>query len=49
MLLTIAFIILALWILGIIIHIGGAFIHLLLVVGLILLVVHLLRGGPTAA
>ncbi|HET6924786.1 MAG TPA: lmo0937 family membrane protein [Candidatus Saccharimonadales bacterium] len=44
MLLTIALIILALWILGFAIHIGGALIHLLLIIGVILLIAHLLRG-----
>jgi len=46
MLLTIAFIILILWLLGFIVHIGGGLIHLLLVLGIILIIVHLLRGRP---
>jgi hypothetical protein len=45
MLLTIAVIILILWLLGAFaLHIGGGLIHILLVVGLIVLVVHFVRG-----
>ena len=44
MLLTIALIIIALWILGFAIHIGGGLIHLLLIIGLIMLIAHFLRG-----
>ncbi len=40
MILTIAVIILALWLLGFAVHIAGAFIHLLLVIGVIMLIVH---------
>lgn len=40
MLLTIGIIVLVLWILGFAVHVGGAFIHLLLIVGLILLILH---------
>ncbi|HVI60680.1 MAG TPA: lmo0937 family membrane protein [Candidatus Saccharimonadales bacterium] len=47
MLVTIALIILALWLLGFVVHIGGGLIHLLLVVGVIMLIIHLLRGRPT--
>lgn len=44
MLLTIGLIILALWLLGFAVHVGGALIHLLLIVGLIVLVMHFMRG-----
>lgn len=45
MLLTLAVIILILWLLGAFaFHIGGGLIHILLVIGLIVLVVHFVRG-----
>ena len=44
MLWTILVILLILWLLGFSLHIGGALIHLLLVVGLVVLVVNLLSG-----
>jgi hypothetical protein len=44
MLLTIAGIIVILWLLGFIGHVGGAFIHLLLVVALIIIIVRLVQG-----
>ena len=45
MLLTIAVIILILWLLGAFaLHIGGGLIHILLIIGLIVLVVHFVRG-----
>ncbi len=45
MLATIAVIILVLWLLGAFaFHVGGGLIHILLVVGLIVLVVHFVRG-----
>ena len=48
MLLTIAIIIFVLWALGFLaFHVGGALIHLLLVIGLIVLIVHFVRGRPT--
>ena len=48
MLLTLAVIILVLWLLGAFtFHIGGGLIHILLVIGLIVLVVHFVRGRPT--
>ena len=47
MLWTICVVLIVLWLLGFSIHIGGALIHLLLVVALIVLVVQLLTGrGP---
>jgi hypothetical protein len=45
MLLTLAVIILVLWLLGAFaFHVGGGLIHILLVIGLIVLVVHFVRG-----
>ena len=49
MLLTIAIIILILWALGFLaFHVGGALIHLLLVIGIIVVIVHFIRGRPAA-
>lgn len=49
MLAIIAIIIIVLWALGaFIIPVGGALIHVLLVIGLIVLVVHFVRGRGTA-
>ena len=39
MLRLIGFIVVVLWVLGFIAHIGGSFIHILLVVGLIMLII----------
>lgn len=47
MLLMIAAVLVVLWLLGLIASIGGGFIHLLLVVAVIMIVVHLLRGRST--
>ncbi len=44
MLWTICVVLIVLWLLGFSIHIGGALIHLLLVVALVVLVVQLLTG-----
>ena len=44
MLATIAFIILVVWLVGLIAHIGGGLINLLLIVGAIMLVMHFMRG-----
>lgn len=45
MLMTIAIIILILWLLGAFaLHIGGGLIHILLIIGLIVLVMHFVRG-----
>ena len=45
MLLTIAIIILILWALGFLaFHVTSAFIHILLVIGIIVLIVHFVRG-----
>ena len=48
MLWTIFVVLLILWLLGFSLHIGGALIHILLVVGLIVLVINLLSGRRTA-
>jgi hypothetical protein len=47
MLWTIIAILFALWLLGLIAHIGGGLIHLLLVVALVVFVVNLLTGRRT--
>jgi len=44
MLILFGIIVLALWFLGFLVHIGGGFIHLLLIIGIILLLSHLMRG-----
>ena len=44
MLWTICVVLIVLWLLGFSIHIGGALIHLLLVVALVVLVIQLLTG-----
>jgi len=44
MLWTILVVLLILWLLGFSLHVGGALIHLLLVVALVVLVVNLLSG-----
>jgi hypothetical protein len=44
MLLTLALILAALWLLGFIGHIGAGFIHLLIVIAVIMLVMHMARG-----
>jgi Family of unknown function (DUF5670) len=49
MLLTIAIIILILWLLGFLaFHVASPLIHLLLVIGVIVLIVHFVRGRPVA-
>ena len=48
MLWTIFVVLLILWLLGFSLHIGGALIHLRLVVGLVVLVINLLSGRRTA-
>jgi hypothetical protein len=48
MLWTIFVVLLVMWLLGFSLHIGGALIHLLLVVGLIVLVINLLSGRRSA-
>ena len=44
MLWTILVILLVLWLVGLLGHVGGAFIHLLLVIALIVLILNLVRG-----
>lgn len=45
MLATIAIILIILWLLGAFaFHVGGALIHILLVIGIIVLIVHFVRG-----
>ena len=48
MLWTILMVLLALWILGLIGQVGGAFIHLLLVVALVVFLIQLLSGRRVA-
>jgi hypothetical protein len=48
MLWTIFVVLLVLWLLGFSLHIGGALIHLLLIVGLVVLVMNLLSGRRSA-
>ena len=48
MLATIAIILIVLWLLGaFIVPVGGALIHILLVVGIIILILHFVRGRST--
>ena len=48
MLATIAIILIVLWLLGaFVVHVGGGLIHVLLVIGLIVLVLHFIRGRGT--
>jgi hypothetical protein len=47
MLWTVLVVLLILWLLGFSLHIGGAFIHLLLVVGLVVLIINLVSGRRT--
>jgi hypothetical protein len=47
MLWTIIVILLVLWLLGLIAHIGGGLIHLLLVVALVIFIINLLTGRRT--
>jgi hypothetical protein len=47
MLWTILAVVLVLWLIGLIAHIGGGLIHLLLVVALIVFVINLLTGRRT--
>jgi Family of unknown function (DUF5670) len=48
MLWTIFVVLLVLWLLGFTLHLGGALVHLLLVVGLVVLVINLLSGRRSA-
>jgi hypothetical protein len=44
MLLTIAGILVVLWLIGLLAHVAGGFIHILLVIALIVVIYHFLRG-----
>ncbi len=48
MLWTIFVVLIVLWLLGFSLHVGGALIHLLLVIGLVILVINLLSGRRSA-
>ncbi|MDR3771810.1 MAG: lmo0937 family membrane protein [Terracidiphilus sp.] len=48
MLWTIFVVLLVLWLLGFSLHIGGALIHLLIVIAVIVLIVNLISGGRRA-
>lgn len=45
MFITVAAILFILWVLGILGHIGGGFINILIVIALISIIFHFLRGG----
>ena len=49
MLLIIAGILVVLWLAGVLAHIAGGFIHILLVVAVVVIIYHLLRGRKAAA
>ena len=44
MLWTIIVILLVLWLLGLLVHVGGSLIHLLLVIAVIVLIINLVQG-----
>lgn len=44
MLWTIIVILLVLWLLGLLVHVGGSLIHILLVIAVIVLIINLLQG-----
>jgi Family of unknown function (DUF5670) len=44
MLWTIIVILLVLWLLGLLVHVGGSLIHLLLVIAVVVLIINLIRG-----
>jgi hypothetical protein len=48
MLLLIAAVLVVLWLLGFLAHVGGGFIHILLVIAVIVVIYHLLRGRRSA-
>jgi len=45
---TIITVLFVLWLLGLVVHVGGGLIHLLLVVALVLFIVNMLTGRRTA-
>lgn len=46
MLYTIAVILAVLWLIGLLAHIGGGLIHILLVIAIIVIIVRLIQGRP---
>ena len=44
MLLTIAVILIALWLLGFVMHVAGGLIHIVLVIAVIMFILHFVRG-----
>jgi hypothetical protein len=48
MLLILAIILVAFWVIGLVAHVAGGLIHLLLVIALVMFVLHLLRGRRSA-
>jgi hypothetical protein len=46
MLWTIAMVLLILWVLGVAMHVGGALIHLILVIAVIVVIYRLITGRP---
>jgi hypothetical protein len=48
MLAIIGLILIALWVLGLVIHIAGGMIHLVLVLAVIFFVLHFLKGGKSS-
>jgi hypothetical protein len=46
MLYTVVVLLVSFWILGLLVHIGGAFIHLLLILAVIVLLARLIGGRP---
>lgn len=44
MLLTIAIILIALWLLGFVMHLAGGLIHIVLVIAVVLFILHFVRG-----
>ena len=49
MLAIIGLILIALWVMGLVLHIAGGFIHLVLIIALISFVMHFLKGGKAAS
>ena len=48
MLAIIGIILIALWVLGLVMHLAGGFIHLVLLVAIVFVVMHFLSGGSKA-
>ena len=49
MLAIIGLVLIALWVMGLVLHIAGGFIHLVLIIALIAFVMHFLKGGKAAS